>query len=1034
MPTYQNIVTDPVYKAFLNEHPFVTDMLGALNQYGVNGLLAPGSNSTQKRQMRNDGDLSGHFTPTNHVETPYPQTEYDFSFSGPYAIYNWEVFFHSVSLIAGQLRENNKFAESIRWLNYVFDPSDTDAALLDLRFWQIKPFMVNVTQDSIQNMIRLLSASNLSPADMQLRVQYEAQITEWRRNPFDPHAIAAMRPRAYMLWTVMEYVTTLTDWGDYLFRQDTMESINEAINLYVIASEILGDRPKKVERPTPDSKSFDEIVGDLSSFSNVMVAFENQMTGLNLCNCGDGLYDVAEMTDSNSPCVPNSGVTTIPDLLFCVPDNPKLIEMWDKVEDRLFKIRHCMNIDGQRRSLALFAPPIDPALLVQAVAGGLSIGDALADLAAPLPYYRFNYVVQKANDFCNEVKGLGSQLLTLLEKKDAEELGLFRQVHEQNILKSVRALKQMAIEEAKQAYETLQSSKNLIQIRLEDYNAREYRNDREMTAMQLTRAADGFMYAEQGARLVAGILNLIPEINTVTQATVGVAAGVTAGVTINLPASGSKISNVISAGANSLTLVSSALRNKAAQSLTYASYDRREEEWNLQKKLAKEELFQVDRQLLGTQIRIAVAEKELENHDIQVEQSTAMYDWLKNKYTNGKLYSWMVGQVKIVYRQAFDLAYNMAKRAQVCLDYELGINSNIIQYGQWDSSKSGLLAGERLSLQIKRLENEYMRKNEREYELTKNISLALLNPLSLEELKVNGTCNIEIPDVLFNLDYPGHYFRRIKSVSISIPCIAGPHSSINATLSLSDHKYRITKEDLSAITTYDQMPKESIATSSAQNDSGVFELNFKDERYLPFEGRGAASKWTLELNDTTRQFDYTSISDVIIHMKYTAREAGSGSGLAIAMRGDIKNRLNAIEQGLGESKYHYALNLKHDLPNVWHEFKNPLSADAKITILKSRLPYFVQALLPNMDQLEVIVETTLASPPNTVYIEVNSVLLQLNNIKGAANANTKFYYGANTSGNLGSAALDTEITLAEDLGSLPKANIKDLVVIAKIGF
>jgi hypothetical protein len=37
---------------------------------------------------------------------------------------------------------------------------------------------------------------------------------------------------------------------------------------------------------------------------------------------------------------------------------------------------------------------------------------------------------------------------------------------------------------------------------------------------------------------------------------------------------------------------------------------------------------------------------------------------------------------------------------------------------------------------------------------------------------------------------------------------------------------------------------QSITTSSAQNDSGLFELNFRDEWYLPFEGAGAISQPT----------------------------------------------------------------------------------------------------------------------------------------------------------------------------------------------
>ena len=46
-----------------------------------------------------------------------------------------------------------------------------------------------------------------------------------------------------------------------------------------------------------------------------------------------------------------------------MPENPELIAYWDRVEDRLFKIRHCQNLAGEVRMLPLFEPPIDPALL-----------------------------------------------------------------------------------------------------------------------------------------------------------------------------------------------------------------------------------------------------------------------------------------------------------------------------------------------------------------------------------------------------------------------------------------------------------------------------------------------------------------------------------------------------------------------------------------------------------------------------------------------------------------------------------------------
>ncbi|KYF86992.1 hypothetical protein BE17_19785, partial [Sorangium cellulosum] len=51
-------------------------------------------------------------------------------------------------------------------------------------------------------------------------------------------------------------------------------------------------------------------------------------------------------------------------------------------------------------------------------------------------------------------------------------------------------------------------------------------------------------------------------------------------------------------------------------------------------------------------------------------------------------------------------------------------------------------------------------------------------------------------------------------------------------------------------------------------------LNFRDERYLPFEGAGAESTWRLELPLEDQAFDMDTLSDVVIHLRYTARDGG----------------------------------------------------------------------------------------------------------------------------------------------------------------
>ena len=116
---------------------------------------------------------------------------------------------------------------------------------------------------------------------------------------------------------------------------------------------------------------------------------------------------------------------------------------------------------------------------------------------------------------------------------------------------------------------------------------------------------------------------------------------------------------------------------------------------------------------------------------------------------------------------------------------------------------------------------------------------------------------------------------------------------------------------------------QSIATSGAQNDSGLFELNFRDERYLPFEGAGVVfSQWKLELPKEFRQFDYDTISDVILHINYTAQPGSENfKNAAIDYLGTTMR--DAAKSGLA-----IMFGTKHDFPNSWHTFLRPASDES----------------------------------------------------------------------------------------------------------
>ena len=60
---------------------------------------------------------------------------------------------------------------------------------------------------------------------------------------------------------------------------------------------------------------------------------------------------------------------------------------------------------------------------------GLDIDAIIRDVYAPTPRYRYALVLQRAVDFCNELKALGASLLSAHEKTDAETLARMRSTH-----------------------------------------------------------------------------------------------------------------------------------------------------------------------------------------------------------------------------------------------------------------------------------------------------------------------------------------------------------------------------------------------------------------------------------------------------------------------------------------------------------------------------------------------------------------------------------------------------------------------------
>ena len=113
------------------------------------------------------------------------------------------------------------------------------------------------------------------------------------------------------------------------------------------------------------------------------------------------------------------------------------------------------------------------------------------------------------------------------------------------------------------------------------------------------------------------------------------------------------------------------------------------------------------------------------------------------------------------------------------------------------------------------------------------------------------------------------------------------------------------------------MPITAIAVSTGQNDSGLFELNFRDERYLPFEGAGVISKWRLELPADFRQFDYQTITDVIVQLRYTA--INGGDKLAAIAAKSVQSAIKSVENLSRDEGLFAAFDLRHEFPDEWYK-------------------------------------------------------------------------------------------------------------------
>jgi hypothetical protein len=774
--------------------------------------------------------------------------------------------------IDGQLvASGSKASSDFNWQNTIFIGYSYDAKpqyfqgqIAEVRIWNkalsTEQILENASPNPSDRFWRYLPFRGNTFAKLQDILTNSQAIAAYNNDPFDPHAIAQLRIGAYQKTIMMKYIDNLLDWGDNLFAQDNWESITQATMLYLLAYDLLGAKPEnlgKCKVPKP------------ATFQNIQQKYQGK-------EIPEFLIELENMLADS----PTSALTSTPfndlNAYFGVSENEQFTAYWDRVEDRLYKIRHCQNIEGLVRQLALFEPPIDPSQLVRAVASGNVPMSVISGLTAEVPHYRFDYMLERARNIISTVIQLGSSLLSTLEKKDAEQISLLRSTHESVMLRLIQTTKEKQINEAQANLESLNKSLEAAKDRVDHY----YNlisgglNASEISSLALAGTAIRLETDANKFNTLAAASYLLPNI-------FGLADG------------GMNFGAAVQMAGATLSGIASNLNQGSSLAATIAQYERRTEDWQLQLQMAQDDVNLITQQITASLIYVDIATCELKAHQKSIEQANEVEDFFKNKFSNQDLYQWMVSRLSVLYFQTFKIALDMALATQKAYQYELNKDDTYISFDYWDSLKKGLLAGEGLMFGLNQLEKAYIEGNERKLEIEKTISLRTLKTLDndpFEKLKAGGKCKFELNEKLFEDDFPGHYCRQIKTISISIPAVIGSYENIKATLTqLSDkillkpnlnavnyllgNKQGSTQPDTSILRS-SWRRNQKIALSKGVNDTGLFELNFRDERYLPFEGTGAISTWELSLpskpSDQNSNIDSQSLSDVIINLSYTA--------------------------------------------------------------------------------------------------------------------------------------------------------------------
>ncbi len=591
---------------------------------------------------------------------------------------------------------------------------------------------------------------------------------------------------------------------------------------------------------------------------------------------------------------------------FCIPPNPVIYALRLHGELNLYKIRTCRNIAGMKREIEPYSAPTDTTSGMPSIGTGGQL--QLPGTITIVPtQYRYAVLIERAKQLVSLAQQMEAAFLSVLEKYDMESYNRLNARQDAAVARTTVKLQGLRMVEAGNAVQlsVLQKDRAIIQ--------------RDHYTMLLE---EGLLESEVNAENYLHFAAFVHTVAALAQAGVVVAAGAAfAGETATASLWGSLAVSAAAFGSH----IGQAASAWAAYESTVASYERRRQDWGFQSKLAEHDMAIGDLQFTIAEDHERIVGQELNIAEMQSDFADDIVEFLNNKFTSAELYEWMSGVLEGVYRYFLQQATAMAKLAENQLAFERQETPPAyIQNDYWEApsegavtlstedntvDRRGLTGSSRLLMDIYKLDHYAFETDKRNLQLTKTISLFRHDPFAFQRFVESGVMVLETPMRMFDQDFPGHYLRLIKRVRTSVIALVPPMEGIRATLQSSGISRVVIGGNIFQGTTIRRDP-ESVALTSPQNATGLFELQQESHMMLPFEGSGVDMVWEFRMPKASNPFDFRTIADVLVTIEYTALDS-------------YDYRQQVVKQLDRSVSADRAFSFRQQFPDQWYALNNP---------------------------------------------------------------------------------------------------------------